>query len=58
VEEAPAETGKGSAFGATKEKASGTAEEEKDAEVAHEDYTLAVTELQIGVKFERAAEVK
>jgi hypothetical protein len=34
------------------------AEEEKDAEVAHEDYTLAVTELQIGVKFKRAAEVK
>jgi chromosome segregation ATPase len=37
---------------------SGAAEEEKDAEFAHEDYTLVVTELQIGVKFKRAAGVK
>jgi asparaginyl-tRNA synthetase len=34
------------------------AEEEKDAEFAHEDYTLAVTELQIGVKLKRAAGLK
>jgi peptidoglycan hydrolase CwlO-like protein len=41
-----------------KEKASGAAEGEKDAEFAHEDYTLTVTELQIGMKFKRAVGVE